>query len=87
MNLKKLMTILCNIQESGLIGKALVMDMGNPSLQSDLNVANLEYKFDNPSIPGEGESILIIPDPIHGLKNLRDAILNYELAREICSIE
>ena len=75
MDLEKLTTIICNIQESGLIVKAAVMDMGNPRLQSDLNVANMKYKFDNPSMPGE--SILIIPDPIHGLKNLQNAILNH----------
>ena len=74
-DLEKLKTIICDIQESGLIVKSVVMDMGNPRLQSDLNVANMEYKFDNPSVPGE--SILIIPDPIHGLKNLRNAILSH----------
>ena len=75
MDLEKLNTIICNIQESGLIVKALVMDMGNQRLQSELNIANMNYKFENPSIPGE--SILIIPDPIHGLKNLRNAILKH----------
>ena len=75
MNLEKLKTIITNVQESGLIVKVVVMDMGNHRLQSDLHIANMEYTFDNPSV--KGESILIMPDPIHGLKNLRNAIIEH----------
>ena len=75
MNFEKLKTIITNVQKSGLIVKVVVMDMGNHRLQSDLHIANMEYKFDNPSVPGE--SILIVPDPIHGLKNLRNAIIEH----------
>ena len=59
----------------GLSVKVVVMDMGNHRLQSDLHIANMEYTFDNPSV--QGESILIMPDPIHGLKNLRNAIIEH----------
>ena len=75
MSLEDLKTIICHIQESGLIVKVLVMDLGNHKLQSELEVANMEYRFDNPTVPGE--SILIMPDPIHGLKNLRNAIIEH----------
>ena len=70
MDLEKLRTIISNVWESGLIVKVIVMDMGNHGLQSELNIANMEFKLENPTI-------LIIPDPIHGLKNLRNAILNH----------
>ena len=75
MDIEDLKKMIINVQETGLIVKGIIMDMGNHHIQGQLNVAQMEYKFENPSIPGE--SVLIIPDPIHGLKNLRNAIIDH----------
>ena len=75
MDIEDLKKIIINIQETGLIVKALIMDLGNHHIQGQLNIAKMEYKFPNPSIPGE--EVLIIPDPIHCLKNLRTALIDH----------
>ena len=75
MDIEDLKKMIRNIQETGLIVKGIIMDMGNHHIQGQLNVAKMEYKFENPSFPEE--SVLIIPDPIHGLKNLRNALIDH----------
>ena len=75
MDIEDLKKIIINIQETGLIVKGIIMDLGNHHVQGQLNVAQMEYKFENPSIPDE--VVLIIPDPIHCLKNLRNALVDH----------
>ena len=66
--------IIIKAEEAGAHVRAIVSDMGNQALLSEMSVYSGEFKFRHPT---RDEDIVIIPDTPHCLKNLRTNLFQY----------
>ena len=75
MTFELLTEIIIKTEKTGAHVRNVVMDMGNQSLLSKLKVYSGQFTFPHPT--RSGESIAIIPDYPHGLKNLRTNVFKH----------
>ena len=75
MTMELLSDLITKTEECGAHVRNVVLDMGNQSLLSRLGVYRGQFTFSHPT--RDGESIAIIPDYPHGLKNLRTNIFKH----------